>query len=174
MAAMPGVAFAQANPSPQDTQNARNNPCADPWVSLAVSISKGPTNGVPGRAAGSGNADECYVGLYNNGHWNTFAELVGSVRATRDALASQNLRMEMRGHVPVLAVIDMNRLVAGLNPSQLVATGGGNIIAAGAGNLVATGGGNVIAAGAGNYHVMSVDTKCEVKLPGGMMIKVKR
>jgi hypothetical protein len=58
IAAMPGVAFGHANPSPQDTQNARNNPCADPWVSLAVSISKGPTNGVPGRAAGSGNADE--------------------------------------------------------------------------------------------------------------------
>lgn len=73
-------AIAQQNPNAYDTDQARNNPCRDPWVSLAVSVAKTSGTGV-GRAIGSGDSDECNPALYNGGHWNSYAELLAAVRA---------------------------------------------------------------------------------------------
>jgi hypothetical protein len=82
--------------------------------------------------------------------------------------------MELRNGSPALVVIDMNRTVGGLRPASIIAAGGGNIIASGGGNIIAAGGGNIIAAGGGNYHVMAADTKVEVPLPNGMLIRVRK
>ncbi len=167
--ALSASAFAQANPSAAENARFANNPCRDPWVSLAVSNAK-----VGAMAAGHGDSDECSPALYNGGHWNSFAELQRAVYATINAFAQQNLRIELQRGVPTLVVIDMNRPVAGLPANRVVAAGGGNVIAAGAGNIIAAGGGNIIAAGGGNFHTLSADERCAVRLPSGQMVIIKR
>ena len=48
--------------------------CTDPWVTNAV-------RQVTGRdARGAGNAGECNIQLYGNGHWSNYNDLVGKVK----------------------------------------------------------------------------------------------
>ncbi len=167
-----GNAQAQANPSAADSKNASNNPCTDPWISLAVSVVK-TSNAGPGRASGSGAADECAPRLYNGGKWSSYAELVQAVRAHKQALASANLMWAMDGGAPAIKVIDMSRDVAG-QPAKIVASGGGNIVASGGGNIVASGGGNIVASGGGNYKTLSVGEKLRIPLAGGMVLVIRK
>jgi hypothetical protein len=169
------------NPMASETQNARNNPCADPWVSLAVSKVKGS------RAAGSGNMGECDIKLYGGGQWGSYDELVRHVRSTRSELAAQNIQFGLRNGEPALLMIDPKKgisasaLVAAgggnlvaAGGGNLVAAGGGNLVAAGGGNLVAAGGGNIIAAGGGNYSLLGTQGfKLVFKLPGGRQLRVR-
>jgi hypothetical protein len=90
---MSGSAFAQANPSAVETEQARTRgPCRDPWVSIAVGVAKatfGPLQKggfrteTAGRAAGSGDSGECNPALYRGGHWDNYAELITAVLSHR-------------------------------------------------------------------------------------------
>ena len=188
------AAPALAQPNPTEAQNAvgRNNPCADPWVSYAVSVAKTVGSSV-GRAAGSGSSDECNTALYNDGHWNSYAELVGYARQTRQMLASQNVQFSMVGGAPALTMINPGAGIAAANVAvkappgtrivasgggNLVASGGGNLVASGGGNLVASGGGNLVASGGGNIksgYILqgSDDAKLTFRLPTGKQIRIR-
>ena len=171
-----GMAHAQPNPSQADTNNARNNPCSDPWVSLAVSVVK-TQGGAVGRAAGSGNTGECDVALYGGGQWSSYADLLQKVRATRAALASQNVQFALVGGQGLLTLIDPGR---GLNAANIVGAGAGNIVGAGAGNIVGAGAGNIVGAGAGNvvspgYSLQSADgARFSFRLPNGGSLRVRQ
>lgn len=172
------AALAQPNPDAEAERLGRNNPCSDPWVSLAVSVAK-THDGVVGRASGSGNSDECNIKLYNGGHWGSYAELLQYVRQTQQVLASQNVRFETRNGVPALMLIDPSRRlspqnIVSTNGSNILLNGGGNIVAQGGGNIVAQGGGNIVAQGGGNLHLMSTDgARVAFRLPDGSALRIK-
>lgn len=164
---MSSAAVAQDNPNQTDTNNARNNPCREPWVSLAVSVVK-TVGSTPGRADGSGDSGECNIALYNNGHWNSYRELLGYARAQVPVSAYEkklgsgiSLVGAFKGrdgntyHVFKKgdAIVGVNVGVVGTAGGSLVSghlcsTNGGNVIAQGGGNLVP--GATVIAQGGGN------------------------
>jgi hypothetical protein len=169
-AASTGAGAQLPNPSAESVAQGRNNPCTDPWVSLAVSLVKTRGSHV-GRAAGSGNSGECDIKLYNGGRWGSYDELVGHVKASQARLAAQNVRFDLHNNQPSLKLIDAAR---GINPANLVAAGAGNILGNAAGNLVAAGAGNLVAAGAGNLRLMNVNEfRFAFDLPGGGKLLVR-
>lgn len=161
------TAWGQANPSTVDTNNARNNPCSDPWVSLAVSVVK-TTSAGPGRAAGSGAAGECDPALYGGGRWSSYSELIQHVRATRQQLASQNVQFAQVDGRGLLVMINPS---TGINVANLVGAGAGNIVGAGAGNIVGAGAGNVVPPG---YGLQATDgARFAFRLPNGGQLRVR-
>jgi hypothetical protein len=93
------TAFAQTNPSAAESARWANNPCRDPWVTLAVSNAK-----VGARPSGSGDLGECDPALYNNGQWGSFAELTAAVRASLSTFSSLGLAVDVRDNQSVLRV----------------------------------------------------------------------
>lgn len=126
-------AAAQANPNAAETQAARNRgPCSDPWVTLALESVYGR---VPDRR-------HCAIGLYANGSWNSYSQLVGEVRLHRYTFGA----VKIGGTGPLAGKFALGIFSRG----SLVAAGGENLVAAGAGNLVGNDGASMVAAGAGN------------------------
>ena len=169
-----GYAQTLPNPNAIETERGRNNPCADPWVSYAVSVAKSKP-GFVGRAGGSGNSGECDIKLYNGGRWGSYDELVRHARATYASLVNQNVQFLPDGKV---GVIDLAR---GLNPDNIISTNAGAIISGGAGNIISGGAGNIISGGAGNvvggpgnFRVMNDDgARAKFKLPNGAELRVR-
>jgi hypothetical protein len=173
------------NPNAVETERGRNNPCADPWLSYAVSVAKS-SPGVVGRAAGEGSTGECNTKLYNNGNWGSYDELVGHARATIAMLASQNVKHEVIGRSAKVVLIDPKKGVpaqsvvgvisgnaaAFVQPSPVISGGAGNIISGGAGNIISGGAGNVVLPGQRN--LLSTDgAKFSFKLPAGALLRVR-
>lgn len=130
-------ALGQENPTPAQTQAARSGPCGDPWITIAYK-----------RLYGDGfvpAAWMCTTTLYNNGRWDSFAQLLSAVRS-KDYGIYTYAGVVLTGSGPLAGKTALGVFQGG----SLVAAGGGNIIAAGGGNLVAAGGGNLVAAGGGN------------------------
>jgi hypothetical protein len=140
------------------TDSQRNNPCPDPWVSIALKRVYGDN---PDRS-------QCTTTLYNQGQWNDYNQLVHAVAgvAMRRALpSSQKLgAAKLPDGKPVVTLIEGSRIVAagggnlsGQGAAHIVAAGGGNIVPTGGGKIVAAGGGNIVAAGGGNLTKAAYD-----------------
>ena len=156
-------AFAQANPTEADNAIGRNNPCADPWVSFAVSVVK-TRDGVVGRAIGSGSSFECDPQLYNGGTWNSYAELTGHVRQTLSTLASQGARFEMIQNRPGIRI-------ANPQPSMLIGQDGAGFVSNNGGSFISNNGGTIVPPG---YRLQSADgARVSLQLPGGRSLRVR-
>jgi hypothetical protein len=131
-----GAALAQPNPDARATELGRNNPCADPWLSYAVSVAKTAPGGPPGRATTSNGRDqECDVARYNGGHWNSYAELLGYVRGRiAPALAPSQARVPS---VQGPAVVGRN------GASGIISNDGGSLVGNSGGTLVGNAGGTL-------------------------------
>lgn len=156
-----------ANPSPQETNNARTLGCADPWVGLALQ-----------KVRGSFTIADCLVRLYNGGNWDSFNTLIHAVNATKASFAQAGVTL-----VPAKFPNGDPGVALRLN-GQIVAAGGGNVIGqdaasisnligkGGAGvvpvpaNLIGTGVGSLKFGGAGERHLNS---KGSVRLSSGAL-----
>lgn len=164
LSSIPAVASAQrANPTEAQNAIGRDNPCADPWVSYAVSEVK--TRGAAiGRAAGSGNSHECNTMLYNGGSWGSFDELLGHVRRTQSALASQNARFDMVNGAPAFVV---TRPL----PANLIGQDGAGIISNDGASFISNNGVTIVSSG---YRLQSNDgARLNFRLPNGQNLRIR-
>jgi hypothetical protein len=131
---------------------AQGGSCKDPWINQAY-------NQLYHRApSGSANTGECNIALYGGGHWSSYADLTAKIQASKAparapaGVASSAFHLDRNFNIvnpsgAIIARAGTFNLVGGngvaLNPSSIVAAGGGNIVAAGGGNIVAAGGGNL-------------------------------
>jgi hypothetical protein len=154
-----------AQPNPTEAQNAigRNNPCADPWVSYAVSVVKS-SPGVVGRAVGSGSSHECNTQLYNGGSWGSYAELIGHVRQTLTMLTSQGAKFDMVRGAPAIVVTNPQ-------PAMLIGQDGAGFISNDGGSFISNNGGTIVPTG---YRLQSADgARLSLRLPGGRALRVR-
>lgn len=152
-------AFAQRNPTDAENAAFRNKPCSDPWLSIAVASENG------GVVAGSGDQDACAPKLYNNGQWNSFAQLVGYVRDARNGFASAGTRLALKDGVPALIIDNVNLAkAAGISDAAM-----GRVIAQGAGNIIASGAGNIVGHGSATFTTLSA-SEYRIKLPNGVLV----
>ncbi len=101
---------------------------------------------------------------YNNGSWNSYADLskyIGEYQKNISA-AGLTFRFSTKTYANNSLIVGVfqngTQLAASLisqDGGGVIAAGGGNIISGGAGNVVAAGGGNVVASGGGNIVVNS-------------------
>ena len=123
-AALSGVAtpaLAQANPSPAETEAARKGPCRDPWVKIALDATYGPQKW--GKAL-------CSIKLYNNGQWNSYADLLGYVRGVKLANDAERLILAIAPNVPNQIFIVVGGIIKAALPAALI----GNDVAGLVGN----------------------------------------
>ncbi len=127
--------------------------CRDPWVTSAIKE-------VYGRnPVGRGEFCDCNIRLYNNGSWNSYAQLKGFVQEVKNSGLQMGYAITNNGNAVMVVKLGNQMAASMLNASgQIVAAGGGNIVAAGGGNIVAAGGGNIVAAGGGNFRGLSRGT----------------
>jgi hypothetical protein len=181
------VAMSQPNPTAAENAIGRNNPCADPWVSYAVSVAKS-SPGVVGRAVGSGSSHECNPQLYNGGRWSSYAELLGHVRQTIDMLKGQGVRFEpYKGQPgvkltkpPASSFVSNNSSTfinndggsfVSNNSGTFISNDSGSFVSNDGGSFVSNNGGMIVASG---YRIQSADgAKFSFKLPGGRAIRFK-
>ena len=96
---------------------------------------------------------------YNNGSWNSYADLSKYIGEYQKNISASGLSFKFS-----TKTYANNSLIVGVfqNGTQLAASlisqDGGGVIAAGGGNIVASGGGNVVASGGGNI-VVNINTK---------------
>jgi hypothetical protein len=155
--------------------HAQAGKCSDPWINQAY------TRVMLRPPVGSGVTGECNKNLYGGGSWNSLDDLEKKIVAYHHPsapapkalapapAASAGLHLDrslnlVNASGAIVAPANTFKLVnpsgALLNPSAIVAQGGGNIVAQGGGNIVAQGGGNIVAQGGGNMRsLQSVDSK---------------
>ena len=131
------------NPSAAETDKWRQlGECRDPWVTRAVSFSRGLTNGV----AGLGDYGECNPANYNNGQWSSYDQLYKAVQAARYAIGHEGLywdKMVLPNGNTAIYLSDKNgkvidgRVFAGVRASS------GSTAAEGAATVVAQSGGKL-------------------------------
>lgn len=129
-AALSGVAtpaFAQANPSPAETDAARKGPCRDPWVKIALDATYGQRRW--GKAL-------CSIKLYNNGQWNSYADLLGYVRGVKLANDAERLTMAIAANVPNQFLVLIGGVVKAVLPTYLVGNDGASLIGNDSGSLI--------------------------------------
>ena len=107
----------------------RNNPCQDPWVTIAVQI-----------VYGTANAARCPIHLYNNGRWNSFNQLVHAVAAYKKKMSAEALTMSPRWLEGTNLVVPV---MMDSNTGAIVAAGAGNLISNGT-NIISNNGANII------------------------------
>lgn len=156
-------ALAQPNPTEAESAIGRNNPCADPWVSYAVSVAKSSSS-VVGRAVGSGSSHECNTQLYNGGSWSSYSELIGHVRQTLSMLSSQGARFEVVRGAPALTVTNPQA-------AMLIGQDGAGIVSNDGGTFISNNGGTIVPNG---YRIQSSDgAKLSLRLPGGRALRLR-
>ncbi len=125
LTAMP--AFAQANPSQAETDAARRGPCRDPWVKIALDATYGQRQW--GKAL-------CPIKLYNDGRWNSYAELLGYVRGVKSANEQQGIMLVMTSPPFDKVFIALGGVLKAALPSWLVGNDGASLIGNDSGGLI--------------------------------------
>jgi hypothetical protein len=122
-------------PNSQQTEAARNRPCADPWINIAF---QQLGYGTPG---GFGNYGDCNTQLYNGGSWSSYEQLKGYVKTAQE-------QMTQAGYEYTLVKMkdDPSKLAVAL-------TRGSSIIAQGGGNVITNAGGNIVTNASSNFNV---------------------
>jgi len=122
---------------------------------------------------------------YNDGHWNSYTELMKAIYEYRKNTESAGISYKYSAKTyngNLVAAIYQNGIQLGVsiistNGCGIVAQGGGNIVAQGGGNIVAQGGGNIVAQGGGNIQIKPdskgffVGSSYTVMAAGGIKIK---
>ncbi len=110
--------------------NAQAGQCRDPWVTQAIQQ-------VTGRApTGNHESGDCNIKNFNNGHWNSYPELVGYVQKYSRGNSAMPNASALAGNAnrPSVAAGNLYN-----NPNAIVAAGGGNFN--NANKLIGDGGG---------------------------------
>jgi hypothetical protein len=150
----------KANPSAAETQQWRQKgPCADPWVSKAVTEYKG-------SVAGVGNYGDCEVGKYNNGSWSSYDDLYRGVQTAQANMRSAGVSISMTS-------------LGGDQRKITIDAGGGyvvhqtvKLIGNAGGLLLTSDGASVVASGGGNFSGMSTTDRNEKRIKLGKSVLI--
>lgn len=140
-------ANAQA-PSSQQTDAARNKPCADPWINISFQQLG------YGTPAGFRNSGDCNIALYNSGSWRSFDELKSYVKKSHESLAGSGYRYV----IVKLNDASSKYAVAIAQGSSLISQDGGSLISQDGGSVITNTGANFVTSTASfnNLPVASV------------------
>lgn len=124
----------------------------DPWIKKVY-------NDTWGR---NPTAIEYNINNYNNGHWNSYGELMKYIYEFQKNINSAGITFKysqkyVGNNALVVGIFQKGSQIAADIISQdggsIIAQGGGNIISYNGGSVIAQGGGNIIAQGGGNIAV---------------------